>query len=84
MSYAKRKANDLGIKNIDFIQMDILDLEDYGKKFEIIESVGVLHHMKNPLLGWQILSQILKPNGLLMIGLYSSKARTHIKELRLV
>lgn len=82
LSYAKRKANDLGIKNIDFIQMDILDLEDYGKKFEIIESVGVLHHMKNPLLGWQILSQILKPNGLLMIGLYSSKARTHIKELR--
>ncbi len=82
LCYAKRKADELDIKNIEFIEMDILDLKNYSKKFEIIESVGVLHHMKEPITGWQILSNILKPNGLLMIGLYSEKARQHIKRIR--
>ena len=60
----------------------IKSLKNYSKKFEIIESVGVLHHMKEPITGWQILSNILKPHGLLMIGLYSEKARQHIKRIR--
>ena len=82
LSYAKRKADELNINNIEFIEMDILDLKNYRKNFEIIESVGVLHHMNEPITGWQILSDILKPNGLLMIGLYSEKARQHIKRIR--
>ena len=82
LCYAKRKADELNINNIEFIEMDILDLKNYSKNFEIIESVGVLHHMKEPITGWQILSNILKPNGLLMIGLYSEKARHHIKRIR--
>ncbi len=62
--------------------MDILNLANYGKKFELIESVGVLHHMENPFMGLKILTNILKTNGLIMIGLYSEKAREHIKRLR--
>ena len=62
--------------------MDILDLKFFKKSFEIIESVGVLHHMKNPLVGWKILSDILKPGGLIMIGLYSKLARKHITNIR--
>ena len=49
LCYAKRKADELNINNIEFIEMDILDLKNYSKKFEIIESVGVLHHMKEPI-----------------------------------
>ena len=82
MCYAKRKADELDIKNIEFIEMDILDLKNYSKKFEIIESVGVLHHMKEPITGLAITIEYLKPHGLLMIGLYSEKARQHIKRIR--
>ena len=82
LSYAKRKSNELEIKNIDYKHMDILNLANYGKKFELIESVGVLHHMENPFMGLKILTNILKTNGLIMIGLYSEKAREHIKRLR--
>ena len=82
LSYAKRKANELKINNIDFIQGDILDLELIDRKFDIIESVGVLHHMDNPFKGWKILTSCLNNDSLMLIGLYSEKARQHIKEIK--
>ena len=46
-----------------------------NKKFDIIESAGVLHHMADPVAGWRTLTNCLKPNGLMKIGLYSNLAR---------
>ncbi len=82
LSYAKRKANELKINNIDFIQGDILDLESIDKKFDIIESVGVLHHMDNPFKGWKILTSCMHNDSLMLIGLYSEIARQHITRIR--
>ena len=82
LSYAKRKADELEIKNIDFVQMDLLNLKNYGKKFNIIEAVGVLHHMDKPFEGWKVLNNNLETEGLMMIGLYSSVARKHIERVR--
>ena len=82
MSYAKRKSEELGIKNIEFIQTDILNFKNFNKKFDIIESVGVLHHMDDPFEGFQILTNILKDQGMIMIGLYSKTARQHITKIR--
>ena len=64
------------------MQADILDLAKLDKHFDIIESGGVLHHMDNPILGWQILKNYLKPGGLMHIGLYSELARQDIIKLR--
>ena len=82
LSYAKRKANELNINNIDFIQGDILDLKSIGRKFDIIESVGVLHHMDNPFKGWKILTSCLNNDSLMLIGLYSENARQHIIQIK--
>lgn len=82
LSYAKRKAEELKLNNIEFIQLDILDLISFKKKYHIIESVGVLHHMENPFKGWEILSKILHSNGLMFVGLYSKLARKHIEKFR--
>ena len=78
LSYAQRQANELNVTNIDFMQADILDLGTLHEKFDIIESAGVLHHMKDPLAGWRVLEKLLKPNGLLKIGLYSELARVGV------
>ena len=64
------------------MQADILDLEKFNKQFDIIESGGVLHHMDNPMEGWKVLTDCLKPGGLMMIGLYSELARNHIVKIR--
>lgn len=82
LAYAKRKTQELGINNIEYIHLDIIDVEMLGKKFDIIESAGVLHHMKEPKLGWHALTGCLKKNGLMIIGLYSELARRDITNLR--
>jgi SAM-dependent methyltransferase len=64
------------------LQADILKLNQLKQKFNIIESVGVLHHMDEPMAGWRVLKDLLKPGGLMKIGLYSELARQHIAEVR--
>ena len=78
LAYAKRKSEEFSADAIKYMHVDILHLNRLGKKFDIIESSGVLHHMKDPMLGWKALSACLKPGGLMRIGLYSELARQEI------
>ncbi len=82
LSYAKRKTEELGFDNIEYINLDILNLGNLNRKFDIIECAGVLHHMDRPLEGWTMLTKCLKPNGFMKIALYSRLARTQIAEIR--
>ena len=82
LAFAQRKTDELGIKNIKYLQADILNLNKLGKKFDIIESLGVLHHLDKPIDGWKTLVGLLKPNGLIKIGLYSKLARRDISKVR--
>jgi tetratricopeptide (TPR) repeat protein/SAM-dependent methyltransferase len=82
LAYAQRKSNELCFTNIDYLQADILHLHQMGKEFDIIESAGVLHHMDEPMVGWRVLTDLLKPGGLMKIGLYSELARHHVVEVR--
>ena len=82
LAYAKRKTEELGFKNIEYLHADILQLKKLNKKFDIIESSGVLHHMKEPITGLKMLLDILEPHGFLKIGLYSEIARRNITEIR--
>ena len=84
LAYAKRKTEELAIENIEYMQADILNLGKLNKQFDIIESVGVLHHMDNPMKGWKVLTDCLKPDGLMRIGLYSELARKNIVKIRKV
>jgi 2-polyprenyl-3-methyl-5-hydroxy-6-metoxy-1,4-benzoquinol methylase/tetratricopeptide (TPR) repeat protein len=82
LAYAKRKTMELGIESIDYAQADLLQLKSLGRTFDVIESVGVLHHMQDPFAGWKALLSLLRPNGLMKIGLYSRLARRDIVRVR--
>ena len=82
LAYAKRKSDELRVTNLSYAQCDILEIKNIGRKFDIIESVGVLHHMNDPIAGWESLLQLLNYGGIMKIGLYSSYARSYIRELR--
>ncbi len=82
LAYAIRKTKELKIKNIEYMQADILDISELNSDFDIIECSGVIHHMENPLLGWEILTSLLKIGGLMNVGLYSKIARKNIFLIR--
>ena len=83
LAYATAKASEFGIGNVRFVHGDILDADELGQQFDIIECIGVLHHMADPWAGWRALLRRLKPGGLMYIGLYSATARTSLAALRL-
>ena len=82
IAYAKRKCIEYGMTNVDFVLSDILSLNLFEEKFDVIECGGVLHHMDNPSQGLSILCSLLNNGGYLKIGLYSKHARKLITECR--
>ena len=57
-------------------------MKNLKEKFDYIECTGVLHHMKNPIEGWNILTNILETDGIMKIGLYSKFARQELLEFK--
>jgi ubiquinone/menaquinone biosynthesis C-methylase UbiE len=82
LAYAQRKTRELGLRNIEYAQADILKLGAIGRAFDRIESVGVLVTFAEPEIGWRVLISLLRPGGKMRIGLYSEAARRVIAEAR--
>jgi SAM-dependent methyltransferase/tetratricopeptide (TPR) repeat protein len=82
LAYARRKTRELGLRNIEYAQADILELGTIDRTFDRIESVGVLHHLAEPTAGWRVLVSLLRPGGRMRIGLYSNLARRFVVEAR--
>jgi tetratricopeptide (TPR) repeat protein/SAM-dependent methyltransferase len=82
LAYARRHSAALGITNLEFVQADILKLGELKRSFDVIECVGVLHHMQDPMAGWRVLTDLLRPGGYMFIGLYSRTARRSITAAR--
>ena len=82
LSYAERKTRELGLRNIDYAQADILELGSIGRSFDLIEASGVLHHLGDPAAGWRVLLSLLRPGGFMHIGLYSALARQDVLAAR--
>jgi len=58
-------------------QRSLLDLEDEGE-FDYINSVGVLHHLREPEQGLRALARQLRPGGVLHLFLYADGGRWEI------
>ena len=82
LAYASRKAHELGVENVEFLCADVLESDALATKFDVISSVGVLHHLADPAQGLRCLTGLLAPGGYTMVGLYSEAARRDVVELR--
>lgn len=82
LAYAVRQARRLDLRNVEFFHGDILELDRLGRRFDVIESIGVIHHMADPDAGLASLAGALEPGGLIRLGLYSEHARQEIVAAR--
>nr|WP_276570093.1 class I SAM-dependent methyltransferase [Rhodovibrio salinarum] len=82
LGYARRQSEALGLANVSYAQADLLELEQMDETFDVIESVGVLHHLADPTAGLGQLVKRLRPGGLLKLGLYSRAGRADINWAR--
>jgi tetratricopeptide (TPR) repeat protein/SAM-dependent methyltransferase len=81
LAYGKRQAEALGVERIEWARGDILALAGDARRFDMVDCGGVLHHMREPMAGWRILRDLLKPGGVMKIGLYSELARADFVRL---
>jgi tetratricopeptide (TPR) repeat protein/SAM-dependent methyltransferase len=79
LAYAKRKSLALGLRNIEYAHADILELGSMSQTFDVIDSIGVLHHIAEPWNAWKLLLSLLRPGGCMRIGLYSAFARRDVE-----
>jgi tetratricopeptide (TPR) repeat protein/SAM-dependent methyltransferase len=82
LGYAERKATELRVANVEHAQADLMKLGSIGRTFAVITSVGVLHHLADPMAGLRELLSLLRPGGFLLLGLYSERARRSIVAAR--
>jgi tetratricopeptide (TPR) repeat protein/SAM-dependent methyltransferase len=80
LAFGMRKAEEYALENLRFQHQDILELEGSGDRYHVIISNGVLHHMQDPGAGLGRLVELLIPQGLIKLALYSRLARGPLLE----
>jgi len=82
LAYAAEKAAALGLGNATFRQADISRLDAMPGAYDMVESVGVIHHMADPEAALRQLCTKLKAGGVMKLGLYSHLARRAVFDAR--
>ena len=82
LAYAQRATRAAGIGTVEYARADLLQIGTLGRTFDVVSSVGVLHHLANPAAGLRALASALRPGGFMRLGLYSELGRRDVVEAR--
>jgi SAM-dependent methyltransferase len=82
LASAKRRTPPRLSGIVEFAQADIMALGSLDRRFDLINAAGVFHHMPDPWAGWREINKLMKPNGVMQVGLYSAHARRDIVTAR--
>lgn len=72
----------INMDKINFIEMNLLEIDKLNEKFDYIVSTGVLHHLSDPFKGLINLKSLLKEDGFMYLMLYSDYGRMFLKLTR--
>ncbi|EDX86544.1 Methyltransferase domain family [Synechococcus sp. PCC 7335] len=79
IAVAKERCQRSGADRASFYNTSIYDVEQIPGKFDLINCVGVLHHLPDPIRGIQALAKKLKPGGIFHIFVYAELGRWEIQ-----
>lgn len=69
LAIARQQAEQLGISNVTFRKGNLLDLNERGR-YDVVTSVGVVHHLSDPARGVKNLSDLVAESGVLILHVY--------------
>ncbi len=79
IAVATERCQRSGADRVSFHNISIYDVEQIPGEFDLINCVGVLHHMPDPIRGIQTLAKKLKPGGIFHIFIYAELGRWEIQ-----
>jgi SAM-dependent methyltransferase len=79
LAVAKERCQRSGATRVEFHHLSLFDADRLEGEFDLINSVGVLHHTPDPIRGIQALAKKLVPGGLLHIFVYAELGRWEIR-----
>jgi SAM-dependent methyltransferase len=79
LKVAQERCQRSGATRVEFHNLSLFDVDQLPGQFDLINSVGVLHHTPDPILGIQALAGKLAPGGLMHIFVYGELGRWEIK-----
>jgi SAM-dependent methyltransferase len=79
LAVAKERCKRSGATRAEFHHLSLFDVDQLDGEFDLINSVGVLHHTSDPVRGIQALANKLAPAGLLHIFVYGELGRWEIR-----
>ncbi len=82
LAHAQRKTRELAIDTIDYAQADILKIGSIGRQFDFVDSTGVLHHLGDWQAGGRALVEVLRPGGVMRLGLYTERGSASVVAAR--
>jgi tetratricopeptide (TPR) repeat protein/SAM-dependent methyltransferase len=82
LAHAQRKTRELAIDTIDYAQADILKIGSIGRQFDFVDTTGVLHHLGDWQAGWRALLEVMRPGGVMRLGLYNERASASVVAAR--
>lgn len=79
LSVARERCQRSGADRVEFHHLSLYDANQLPGQFDLINCVGVLHHLPDPIRGIQALAPKLAPGGLMHIFVYSELGRHEIQ-----
>lgn len=76
---ARERCKRSGANRVEFHHLSLYDVEQLPGEFDLINCVGVLHHLPEPIRGVQSLAAKLAPGGLMHIFVYGELGRWEIQ-----
>ncbi|PLZ92980.1 SAM-dependent methyltransferase [Fischerella muscicola CCMEE 5323] len=79
LDVARERCKRSGANRVEFHHLSLYDVAQLSGEFDLINCVGVLHHLGDPIRGIQALASKLAPGGLMHIFVYGELGRWEIQ-----
>jgi len=79
LQVAQERCHRSGANRVEFHHLSLYDAQELEGEFDLINCVGVLHHLPDPIRGIQALAPKLAPGGLMHIFVYAELGRWEVR-----